>query len=137
MSGTPRGDVHPKALDLTLRTLPGRFAVCRLEPNAAVPAWATGAFVSITRTDEELSIVCAEEQVPPGVEAERGFKLLRVDGPLDFSLVGILARIASALATAGISIFAVSSFTTDHLLVREGQLAPSREALSRAAIRLR
>lgn len=92
--------------------------------------------MSITRTDQELSIVCPEERVPPDVRAERGFRALRVDGPLDFSLVGILARIASSLASAGISIFAVSSFDTDHILVREGQLAPSREALSRAGVRL-
>ena len=117
--------------------LPGRFTVCRLEAAAALPAWAAdGAFLSITRTDQELSIVCPEEHVPADVRSERGFRVLRVDGPLDFSLVGILARIATPLAGAGISIFAISSFDTDHILVREAQLAQSREALSRAGIRL-
>ena len=80
--------------------------------------------------------MCSEEHVPPEVAAQRGFRVLSVEGPLDFSLVGILARIASALATAGVSIFAVSSFTTDHILVLETDLAQSLDALSRAGIRL-
>ncbi len=90
----------------------------------------------MTRTDQELSIVCAEESVPAGTRAERGFRALRIDGPLDFSLVGILARITAALAQSGVSVFVVATFETDHILVREGQLEQSRDALSRAGIRL-
>ncbi len=102
-----------------------------------MPPWLPGSeFLSITRTPQELSIVCAEEHVPDDVQAQRGFRPLRVDGPLDFSLVGILARISTALALHGISIFVISTFDTDYVLVREDQLAPSREALSQAGIRL-
>lgn len=96
-----------------------------------------GAFLSVTRTTAELSIVCPDDVVPDGVRAERGFAALAVEGPLDFSLVGILARITTALADAGISLFALSTFDTDYILVRGRDLVSARESLSRAGMRLR
>jgi hypothetical protein len=105
---------------LPLQPLPGRFAVCRLPATAPVPEWATGGpFVSVTRTAEELSVVCGEEAVPPGVQAERSWRGLRVVGAIPFTAVGVLAALTGPLAAAGISLFAVSTFDTDYLLVRE------------------
>ncbi|MBZ5527207.1 MAG: ACT domain-containing protein [Acidobacteriia bacterium] len=118
---------------LTLSVLPGRFAVCRLAGQAEVPGWASrGSFVSITRAPGELSIVCAEENIPAGIVAERGWKLLGVRGPLEFTLTGILAGLAGPLAEAGISIFAISTYETDYLLVGEAVLEKAIGVLERA-----
>jgi hypothetical protein len=113
--------------------LAGRFAICRLPADDAVPAWAAGGpFSSITRTSDELSIVCAEGLAPAGSPGEGGWRVFQVAGPLDFSLTGILAAIASPLAKAGVSIFAVSTFLTDYILVKEENLASAVEALRTA-----
>ena len=89
-------------------------------------------FCSVTRTHDELSIICAQDAVPSDVRAERDRRLLGVDGPLDFSLVGILAQLSTTLADAGISIVAVSTFDTDYLLVREQDVARAVDALTAA-----
>ena len=116
-----------------LALLPGRFAVCQLPADEAVPAWATGGpFSSVTRTPGELSIVCAEGLAPEGARCEGGWRIFQVAGPLDFSLTGILAAIATPLAGAGVSIFAVSTFDTDYVLVREEKLAKAVEVLGAA-----
>lgn len=116
---------------LTLDLLPGRCAVCRLPPAAAIPAWALGPapLLSITRTAEELSVLCAESAVPAGVQAEAGWRALKVRGPLDFSLTGILAALAVPLAQAGMPIFAVSSYDTDAVLVPQARLEQALAAL--------
>lgn len=120
-------------LRLSLTVLPDRLAVCRLMPAETLPAWAwSGDFVSITRTCDELSIVCVESSVPEGVKAERDWRALKVAGPLDFALVGILAALATALTQAGISLFAVSTFDTDYLLVRDRDLSAAMTALRAA-----
>jgi len=116
----------------TLSLLPGHFAVCRLSAADPVPAWASGLFVSITRTAAELSIVCAQEHVPADAKHEPDWRILEVAGPLDFSLTGILAAIATPLAAAGISIFAVSTFDTDYVLVKHASLACAADALRAA-----
>jgi len=122
---------------LTLHVLTGTFAVCRLAADAPLPAWAArGPFVSITRTADELSVVCSEDAVPEGVRCEQGWRCLRVVGSLDFSLVGILASLVGPLAEAGVSVFAVSSFDTDYLLVKEADLKKAAEALGRAGHRV-
>ena len=109
---------------LTLTLLPDRLAVCRLAPDAALPPWLdwSGGLISLTRTSDELSIVCAEERVPDTVQAERGWRALKVLGPLDFALTGILAGLAAPLAEAGISLFALSTYDTDYVLVRAADL---------------
>jgi hypothetical protein len=117
---------------LTLRLLEGQLAVCRLGAHAPAPAWAAGAVMSITRTADELSVVCAEEAVPADIRAERGFHCLAVTGPLDFAATGILASLAAPLAEAGISIFVLSTFDTDLLLIRQA-LLPQAVAVLRAA----
>ncbi|KWW99630.1 ACT domain-containing protein [Carbonactinospora thermoautotrophica] len=113
---------------LRLRRVPGRYAICRLAPDAAVPGWAAGELVSVTRTRDELSIVCAAEGVPDGVTREGPWVAWRVEGTLDLSLTGILARLAVPLAEAGVSLFAVSTYDTDHILVREPDTDAAVEA---------
>ena len=108
---------------LELSLLKERLAVCRLEPSAPLPVWAfSGDLCSITRTPEELSVVCREQAVPVGIRCERGWRVFKVAGPLDFGLTGILDVLTDPLARAGISIFALSTYDTDYLLVREAQL---------------
>jgi hypothetical protein len=105
---------------LTPLAVDGTFAVCRLAGGSPVPPWATvGPFCSITRTADELSVVCRQDSVPEGVVGERGWRCLRVAGAVPFSAVGVLASLAAPLAEAGISVFAVSTFDTDYLLVKE------------------
>jgi hypothetical protein len=106
-----------------LTVLGERLSICRLDAGEEVPAWATGAsFFSVTRTRDELSVVCPEDVVPEGISRERGWRAFRLEGMFDLSMVGILASVASPLAEAGASIFAVSTFDTDYVLVREKQL---------------
>jgi hypothetical protein len=125
--GSRRQSVPRHRLDLVLLAAP--YAVCRLPAGAAAPAWAVGEFASVTRTAEELSVVCREEAVPQGVRCERGWRCLRVAGTLDFALVGVLVSLVVPLAEAGVAVFAVSTFDTDYLLVKEDDLAKAAEAL--------
>jgi hypothetical protein len=103
---------------LTLSVEPGRFAVCRLAADAGIPAWVeSGSFWSLTRTADELSIVCDERWVPPGVQSEPGWGLLKLHGPFAFSEIGILARLTDVLARERIGVLAISTFDTDYVLV--------------------
>ena len=116
-----------------LTILPETLAVCRLGADDALPPWLPArGFVSVTRTADELSVVCVEDAVPEGVRAERGWRCLAVAGPLDFGLTGVLASIAAPLADAQISIFAISTFDTDYVLVKAEKLDEAAEALRRA-----
>jgi hypothetical protein len=104
----------------TLLVVDGIFAVCRLEPEPPIPPWATASsFFSITRTADELSVVCRQESVPEHIRCERGWRCLRVAGSMPFSVVGVLASLTAPLAEAGIGVFVVSTFDTDYLLVKE------------------
>jgi hypothetical protein len=123
---------------LSLRVLPDPLAVCRLPADAEVPAWAVAArFFSITRTADEMSVVCPEPSVPEGVENERGWRALQVEGSLDFSLTGVLASLAGPLAEAKIPIFVISTFETDLLLVKAERLEGAVETLRGAGHRVR
>jgi uncharacterized protein len=122
-----------------LRVLPGELAIARLEPDAPVPEWAAAApaeLSAVVRTAAELSVVCADAAVPPGVRAERGYRALAVAGPLDFGLTGVLAALAVPLAEAGVPIFAVATYDTDHLLVRGERLGEAVAALRAAGHRV-
>ena len=114
---------------MTLDLLPDSYAICRLNPDAALPAWAAGAFCSITRTPGELSIVCASADVPADVLAQREYRGLAVQGPLDFSELGIVSTLAGTLAAASIGIFVVATYDTDYLFVRAGDLDRAVAAL--------
>jgi len=122
-------DEHDTMPTFTLEVLPGTFAICHLSATDPVPDWATGEFVSITRTPDELSVVCPQDDVPQGVRAERGWRCLRVAGQLDFSMVGVIASLTGVLAAANISVFVVSTFDTDYLFVKEGDLEAAVESL--------
>jgi hypothetical protein len=115
---------------LNLTVVDGIFAVCRLGADATIPAWATaGRFFSITRTADELSIVCDPDAMPEGIVCERGWRCLRVAGTMPFSVVGVLASLTAPLAEAGISVFAISTFDTDYLLVKAEDLERSVDVL--------
>jgi len=109
-----------KALRLTV--LPGEFSVWRLAADAPPPLIESGRFLSITRTDHELSIVSSSADVPVGVTAETGWRCLRVEGPLAFEMTGVLAALSEPLAKAEIPIFVVSTYDTDYLLVKAADL---------------
>jgi len=118
---------------LTLEVLPGLLAVCRLSVGQGVPEFVLKLpFWSITRTDDEISIVVPETLAPPPWRQENGFRALKVRGPLDFGLTGVLARLSVALAAANVSIFAISTFDTDYVLVRESDLSRAVSALQAA-----
>ncbi len=107
---------------MRLVVVPGTLAICRLPGDTAVPAWATaGPLWSVTRRPGELSVVCAEADVPPdsGAIVEGGFRALDVDAVMDLSIVGVLASLTAPLAAAGVALFAVSTYDTDVLLVRD------------------
>ena len=123
--------MEPRAL--TLELLTGSYAVVRLDAGEPLPAWASGGpFVSVTRTDAELSVVCPQAAVPAAARAERGWRCLRVRGPLGFGMTGILASLAGPLASSGVSIFVVSTYDTDYLMVQERDLDRGVDALARA-----
>lgn len=103
--------------------LDDRFTVCQLEPDREVPGWATETgFFSVTRTPDELSIVCPEQNVPEGLLCERGWRALKLEDPLEFSMTGVLVSVAEPLAAAGVSIFALSTYDTDYVMVLEDVL---------------
>ena len=114
---------------LDLQLLAGTYAVSRLSPDEPLPEWAQGELLALVRTPEELSIVSAADSVPESVRSERDWRALKVAGPLDFSLVGILAALSGALARAEIPLFSLSTFDTDYLLVRAQDLERAVRAL--------
>jgi hypothetical protein len=119
--------------DMKLKVLSETLAVTRLESSNVIPAWAVkSTFFSLTKTADELSIVCDEKDVPATEKSERGWRCLKVLGPLDFSLTGILSSLAAPLAEARISIFAISTFETDYLLVKSKDLDHAVAVLTKA-----
>ena len=119
---------------LELRTFDETFALARLAADAPVPAWVGGNdLLAVVRTRNELSIVCRDDTVPQNVtEVERGFRCLAVVGTLDFALTGVISSLAKPLADAGISIFGISTYDTDHILVRADRLEEAKAALRAA-----
>jgi len=123
--------METRTAPVALARMTERLAIARLSPAAPLPDWATASpFHSVTRTRGELSIVCAEEQVPDGVEAVRGWRGFACRGPLDLGLVGILASIAVPLGDAGISLFAISTHDTDYILVRDADFERAADILA-------
>lgn len=107
-------------LKINLIVLQQKLAVCRLEKNSELPYWVfNNVFFSVTKTDDELSIVCSEDIVPENIKAEKNWRAIKVNGPLDFSLTGVLSSIINPLADAGIGIFAISTYDTDYILIKE------------------
>ena len=117
---------------LTLVVLDLALGICRLSADDKVPEWVNEIddFVSITRTNEELSIVCPEKFIPANIKVEFGWKALKVKDQLDFNLTGILSSIANPLAKNSISIFAISTYDTDYVLVQEDNFNETVKILS-------
>lgn len=127
------GDPTPPPSRSTLHVLDGTLAVCRLPAGSPTPPWAAqGAVVAVVATAHETSVVCDESVVPADVRCHGGWVALAVAGPLDFGLTGVLAAIAVPLAAAGVSIFAISTFDTDVVLVPTERLSDAVDALRRA-----
>lgn len=113
---------------MQLELLPMSFAVLRLDADAPMPQDLPYTFWS--RTDAEVSLVCPEVHIPTSFQSiEKGWRAFRVAGTLDFSLIGILSRLTTALAAAEVGVFVLSTFLTDYILVREGHLQQARQAL--------
>jgi uncharacterized protein len=120
--------MNTRSFKLVVSDVP--LAVCRLGGAEPIPGWAIqGGFFSITRTVEELSVVCPENLIPDDVRAERGWRALRVAGVIEFSVTGLLAGLTAPLAEAGISVFALSTYDTDYLLVKEHDLGRAIQTL--------
>jgi uncharacterized protein len=123
-------------MHLDLTELGETFAVCRLPAESAVPDWAAGVFRSVSWSRDETSVVCADRSVPADVPADRGWRALVVRGPLAFGLVGVIESIARPLADAGISLFAVSTFDTDYVLVKQEAIGAAVRAIEDAGHRV-
>lgn len=120
-------------MQLQLSVLPARLAISRLDAGAQPPSWAVGGgFCSVTITSDETSIVCEEQLVPDGVKTDVGWRALKVAGPLEFSLTGIVLALAAPLADAGIGIFAISTYDTDYVLVKDSAFSAAVLALEDA-----
>ena len=105
------------------------FAIVRLPPSEEMPRWASGEIVSITRTADELSIVCKESAVPAGSDADRGWQCLKVEGKMPLTMVGVAAEFTALLAKAGVSVFLISTFDTDYILVKGDAFERAADAL--------
>ena len=113
---TAKGKRH----QLKFRRLPSQYAIVRFEPKSAVPAWAVqGQFVSISRTQDELSVVCPAEQLPADVNSPLRWICLKLEGPFPFSQTGVLLSFIEPLSDSGVPIFAVSTFDTDYVLIQK------------------
>ena len=115
---------------MILEILKDRYSVCKPE---RMPEFEKNEdFISITVTDDEISLVCTEKHVPKNCEVQSGFCAMRVKGHLDFSLTGIIARISGVLSEEGISIFVLSTYDTDYIFIKEEQLRKSVDALEKS-----
>jgi hypothetical protein len=120
-------------MKLSLTLLEGTFTIHRLEPDVELPKPALGSpFFAITRTDVELSLVLPDSVKIESNRSDSGWACFKVEGPLEFELVGVLAGISTALAAAGVPIFALSTFDTDYILVKREQIGVAKEALTSA-----
>ncbi len=121
---------------LELFTLEKKYSVCKLQASEKIPDL-KGNFFSITKTSDEISIIIEEGSEPVGAEVEKGWKALKVMGVLDFSLTGVLNQLTDPLAQAKISIFALSTYDTDYLLVKESSLSQVCQVLEHAGIKIK
>lgn len=120
-------------LERSLFLLAGSFAICRLDKNAPVPDWAKSEdLFSVTRTTDELSIVCSQEDIPPGTDCETGWRCLKVESPFEFDLTGAIASIAAPLVEADVPLFVVATQDSDYLMVKETELERTSFILSQA-----
>jgi uncharacterized protein len=119
-----------------LALLEGRLAVCRLDASAPWPNPGRGPLFAVTRAADELSIVCASEDAPAGARVEDGWRAFQIEGPIPFAEIGVMAGLSGTLARAGVSVFAISTFDTDYVLVKEADLSRARAAVRDAGYAL-
>jgi uncharacterized protein len=118
---------------LKFRQLPGPYAIVRLAPDASIPTWAAqGDFTSITRTPDELSIVCPADNLPPDVHSPHRWICLKLEGPFPFSQTGVLLSFIDPLSKNEIPIFAISTYDTDYVLIPEEFAERALESLREA-----
>ena len=118
---------------MKLTVLRPRLAVCRLAPDAALPGWARGTGLwSVTRTADELSVICDEQRVPEDVQSEDGWRAIRLEGPFELSEVGVLLPVVATLADAGVSLLPLGTYDTDYVLVKEQRLEHATQQLEAA-----
>jgi hypothetical protein len=116
-----------------LQHLAGSYAICRLDATSSFPAWADGdGFVSISRSDDELSIVCRAERVPADIRQDAGWTCYRFIGPFAFDETGIVSSVIGPLSDAGIGIFVVSTFDGDHMLIKQADVVRAGSILAAA-----
>lgn len=109
------------------------YSVCKLNPNSNIPIWINkNEFYSITKTEDELSILCSQKDIPEEIQCEKDWKILKIDSKLDFSMVGVISQISKLLAENNISIFVISTFDTDYICIKEKDLLKSVEILKQA-----
>jgi hypothetical protein len=113
-----------KSTILTLDLLEENFVICRLSPSSSLPSWAfTGPFISITKTNDELSIITIDDnRLPKDIQCERNWKCFKLKGPFPFDMTGVLSSILNPLAKADIAILAISTFDTDYVMIKEKNL---------------
>jgi hypothetical protein len=122
---------------MRLSVLSPTFAICRMASDSVVPEWALhGTFFTVSRTDDELSIVCEESLVPAGVQAELSWRALKLHGPIPFAVTGVIASLTKPLAEAKISVSAIATYDTDYLLVKSGTLSAAIAALRAAGFQV-
>lgn len=116
---------------LTLSILPEKLGICHFEKTSPIPDWALEKtnFTSITRTMDELSITLPQEKIPGGVLVEKDWRAFKLEGEVELASVGIIASLSQPLAEAGISIFNVSTYETNYILVEEKNLEKAKEIL--------
>jgi hypothetical protein len=115
---------------LSLSSIPERFAVCQIDHQAKIPDWAfEGEFSFISRTPDELSIICPANFIPPEIQYVAGWRGLKIEGPFDFNEIGVLAAITAPLAQAHISLLTVSTFDTDYIFLQESQFETAVDIL--------
>jgi hypothetical protein len=124
---------NPGRQQLKFRWLHGAYTIVRMDPKATVPDWATkGVFSSVTRTAEELSIVCPADNLPAQLSSESQWSCFKLEGPFPFSQTGVLLSFIEPLSNNGVPIFAISTFDTDYVLVQEEFVGLAQQALGTA-----
>lgn len=119
-------------MNYQLKILNDLYAICRLNSDDDIPEWINKkAFYSITKTSEELSILCLQENIPAEIKCEKDWKILKIDSKLDFSIVGVISELSKILAQNNISIFVISTFDTDYICVKEKDLCLTTEVLEK------
>lgn len=118
-----------KTKKFTLFLLPVKLGICHFDKNKPIPSWATenSDFFSLTKTPNELSVLCPQDKIPGGILVEKNWRVFQVKGPLGFSLAGIVASLSKPLAEAGISILYISTYETEHIFVQEKDLQKAKK----------